>query len=253
MNPIVHHDENAAAYLRVEGGGTVRVEGQLRLGINEPGDANVSLSDSTLEVGGTNGVVGGSGSYELALENSTLRVTGANFTTGVPLSVFGSNTIDTAGFDATFAGGLQYSGGFTKVGEGTLALSAVNTYTGGTTVNAGSVLAAQPNAFGTASLTINTGASVQAQPNLGGPLTVGVLRYGTSVRIDCDDLGTYHVNVPLDGRLASRHRNDDVQADPTTAAVYRPVGRIRLEGWDGGSTGGPIATQWNVSGWPTIW
>jgi hypothetical protein len=23
--------------------------------------------------------------------------------------------------------------------------------------------------------------------------------------------------------------------------------------WDGGSTGGPIASQWNVSGWPTIY
>lgn len=23
--------------------------------------------------------------------------------------------------------------------------------------------------------------------------------------------------------------------------------------WDGGSTGGPIATQWNVMGWPTIY
>jgi Thioredoxin-like len=23
--------------------------------------------------------------------------------------------------------------------------------------------------------------------------------------------------------------------------------------WDGGSTEGPIATQWNVSGWPTIY
>jgi hypothetical protein len=23
--------------------------------------------------------------------------------------------------------------------------------------------------------------------------------------------------------------------------------------WDGGSTDGPIATQWNVSGWPTIY
>ena len=23
--------------------------------------------------------------------------------------------------------------------------------------------------------------------------------------------------------------------------------------WDGGSTGGPIATKWNVSGWPTIY
>lgn len=23
--------------------------------------------------------------------------------------------------------------------------------------------------------------------------------------------------------------------------------------WDGGTTGGPIATAWNVSGWPTIY
>ncbi len=23
--------------------------------------------------------------------------------------------------------------------------------------------------------------------------------------------------------------------------------------WDGGSTGGPIATRWNVSGWPTLY
>jgi hypothetical protein len=23
--------------------------------------------------------------------------------------------------------------------------------------------------------------------------------------------------------------------------------------WDGGSTNGPIATRWNVSGWPTIY
>ena len=23
--------------------------------------------------------------------------------------------------------------------------------------------------------------------------------------------------------------------------------------WDGGGTGGPIATRWNVSGWPTIY
>ena len=23
--------------------------------------------------------------------------------------------------------------------------------------------------------------------------------------------------------------------------------------WDGGTTGGPIATKWNVSGWPTIY
>jgi AraC-like DNA-binding protein len=66
-----------------------------------------------------------------------------------------------------------------------------------------------------------------------GPITVGVISYGMDMHLRIADLETaYHVLAPLTGSLQSRHRGTTVQADPTRAAVYRPVGAIDLE-WPG--------------------
>src|SRR5689334_2805546 len=66
-----------------------------------------------------------------------------------------------------------------------------------------------------------------------GPITVGEISYGSDVRVNIADLETsYHVLAPLTGHLRSRHRGTVVLADPTRAAVYRPVGDIDLE-WPG--------------------
>ncbi|WP_433383376.1 AraC family transcriptional regulator [Actinoplanes sp. CA-142083] len=66
-----------------------------------------------------------------------------------------------------------------------------------------------------------------------GPITVGEITYGADVRVNIADLETsYHVLAPLTGSLRSRHRGAIVLADPTRAAVYRPVGDIDLE-WPG--------------------
>jgi AraC-like DNA-binding protein len=66
-----------------------------------------------------------------------------------------------------------------------------------------------------------------------GPVTVGEITYGADVRVNIADLETsYHVLAPLTGVLRSRHRGTVVLADPTRAAVYRPVGDIDLE-WPG--------------------
>lgn len=63
-----------------------------------------------------------------------------------------------------------------------------------------------------------------------GPITVGEISYGADVRVNIADLETsYHVLAPLTGTLRSRHRGAVVVADPTRAAVYRPVGDIDLE------------------------
>ena len=46
-----------------------------------------------------------------------------------------------------------------------------------------------------------------------------------------------------------------VNSDPRETAK-KAVGEENLtwrSWWDGGTTGGPIATQWNVMGWPTIY
>jgi AraC-like DNA-binding protein len=62
-----------------------------------------------------------------------------------------------------------------------------------------------------------------------GPITVGEISYGADVHVTIGDLeSSYHVLVPLTGSLESRHHGAFVVADPTRAAVYRPVGDIDL-------------------------
>ena len=66
-----------------------------------------------------------------------------------------------------------------------------------------------------------------------GPITVGEISYGSDIHVAIADLETaYHVLAPLTGTLRSRHRGTVVLADPTRAAVYRPIGDIDLE-WPG--------------------
>jgi AraC-like DNA-binding protein len=66
-----------------------------------------------------------------------------------------------------------------------------------------------------------------------GPITVGEISYGSDIHLNIGDLETsYHVLAPLTGTLRSRHRGTVVMADPTRAAVYRPVGDIDLD-WPG--------------------
>ena len=69
-----------------------------------------------------------------------------------------------------------------------------------------------------------------------GPVAVGLLGYAGEVRLETEELETgYEVNVPLSGRLLTRSGPAEVYATPGTAALYRPDGRTRLQGWaDGG-------------------
>jgi AraC-like DNA-binding protein len=66
-----------------------------------------------------------------------------------------------------------------------------------------------------------------------GPVTLGDVSVGTDVRLDCGELTTsYHVNLPITGRLASQHRGKHVTATPGRAAVYRPDGDTVITRWD---------------------
>jgi AraC-like DNA-binding protein len=69
-----------------------------------------------------------------------------------------------------------------------------------------------------------------------GPVAVGLLGYAGEVRLETAELETgYEINVPLTGRLLTRTGSAEVCATPRTAALYRPDGRTRLQGWaDGG-------------------
>jgi hypothetical protein len=67
-----------------------------------------------------------------------------------------------------------------------------------------------------------------------GPITAGVLRYGVPLQVTARDLGSYHINIPLAGGLASEFAGCAVAATPTCAAVYGPIGPVELQGWGPG-------------------
>lgn len=70
-----------------------------------------------------------------------------------------------------------------------------------------------------------------------GPVTVGHLRYGADVRLDCGELHSgYQVNVPITGRVASECGPHTVVSTPGRATVYLPVGRTSITSWSADCT-----------------
>jgi len=55
-----------------------------------------------------------------------------------------------------------------------------------------------------------------------GPLTVGELGLGTATTLQAGELDSYHVTLPTRGTVYTRQHHDEVVADVTTAAVFRP-------------------------------
>lgn len=87
-------------------------------------------------------------------------------------------------------------------------------------------------------LTVLGGNAPFAMTLHGGPLGavfIGENAFSRDVRIDCGELLTsYHVNLPLTGRLTSVHRGTKVEASPDLAAVYGPQGDTVLARWEAG-------------------
>jgi AraC-like DNA-binding protein len=75
-----------------------------------------------------------------------------------------------------------------------------------------------------------------------GPMTVGEITYETDVAMRFDEgRASYHVCVPLEGRLEARHRGQQVTSTPTLASVYRPDADIAMETLVGRRADFPIA------------
>jgi AraC-like DNA-binding protein len=66
-----------------------------------------------------------------------------------------------------------------------------------------------------------------------GPVTLADLRCGADVRMRFGDLGAYHVDLPISGRMVWRQGSAPaLQATPACAAVFQPVGDTVLDRWE---------------------
>ena len=107
-------------------------------------------------------------------DNGTVAIAnGATFKTGSAnqaianaMTLAGTSTIDTNGFDATVSGNMTGSGGLTKNGLGNLTLEGTNTFSGASTINAGQLTLKGGNAFGdTSALTLGAAAKLKIENN----------------------------------------------------------------------------------------
>jgi fibronectin-binding autotransporter adhesin len=163
------------------GGATVLYAGTLNLGDNSSlGTSVFSISGGTIDVTSTRTI-----SNTTIIYNPFTFAGTANLTMSGSITLSGSPTVTVNANTLTFSNAIGESGiprTLTKAGNGTLSLTAYNSYTGGTIVNGGTLyLGASTNNNGIirGSLTLNSGATLNiggsdSFGNYAGPGMVGV-------------------------------------------------------------------------------
>ena len=188
-NIITNSRPSAAATLTInQAAGVVdffsgRLVGSLSL-------VKTGAANSVLTLAGTNTLTGlttVSGgmlvlSNQVALQNSTLNVTGGSVGFGIGLTAFtlgglagtqnvgltnasGATVALTVGnnnSNTVYSGSLSAGGSLIKVGTGTLTLAGVNTYTGSTTVVSGTLALGRANALGSGTQIILAGGTLDS-------------------------------------------------------------------------------------------
>jgi len=140
--------------------------------ITKAGPGTLALTNTNTYEGGTTitgGLVNFASGDNFGTGNITLNGGGLQWAAGSTfdissrlndLGIYGG-VFDTNGNDVTLASIIGGSGGLTKIGAGTLILSAANTYTGGTSIYGGVVNFAAGNNLGTGSITLDNGGTLQ--------------------------------------------------------------------------------------------
>lgn len=140
------------AILNVRGEGNVTVGGVIIMADGPDSTAAMTIGDTsplTPSIDGTvsaSQIVRGLGAASITLNGGLLQARAdqddflSEFDAGDVVFATGGAYFDTNGFAIGIQAVLSGVGGFTKIGSGTLTLSAANTYTGSTTVKAGTLL-----------------------------------------------------------------------------------------------------------------
>ncbi len=142
---------------------------RLRLADLAAGVATVTLNPGgTLQVGGADGILAGSGTTALNFAGGTLRLNASDFTSHVPITLTGMTTFDTNGHNGGIYGSLSGTGGFTKVGAGVLTVTHANPFSGPVSVEAGTLVVNTATDLGTGNgdVTVHANAALAAATHL---------------------------------------------------------------------------------------
>jgi fibronectin-binding autotransporter adhesin len=181
------------------------------IGQDQPGRGFEKIGAGTLVLTGSNTYDGGTlvsgglinfttgdnlGSGTIALDGGGLQwASGSSVDVSARLTAIGSNgaTFDTNGNDVDLASELSGAGSVTKIGAGTLVLSAVNTYGGGTFVSEGTLALGEDGSASTGAIALADGTRLLSASCGCDPLTIGNdidIALGGAATIDTDGYET---------------------------------------------------------------
>jgi fibronectin-binding autotransporter adhesin len=202
---------------------------------------STTINAGVLQLGNQSALGGGSG--DIRFGGGTLRYSGSNTVDYSPrIKSSGSAiSIDTAGQSVTFATSINASntGGLTKLGSGSLTLSASNAYTGNTRVNGGTLVLSHTSAASTGTVQL-----------AGGTLSATVTSLNTAgIRVAAGDSGVLTASgasgvttgtMSVDGTLTVQRSTGGTQGTWTTSALVGS-GTLVAENTNGGVA--PAATN----------
>ncbi|WP_208511722.1 autotransporter-associated beta strand repeat-containing protein [Variovorax paradoxus] len=184
----------------------------------------------------------GAAAGSLALEGTTLRVTGDTASARTVSLGAGSNSFDIdAARTLALNGAVSGPGSLRKIGTGTLRLGEANNYAGGTFVDAGTLAAGVTGALGSGAASVASGATVQ----LDGGFNAGTMAIGNqgTVRFqDKTNAGTSTITNAKGGVLAFA---DDASANKATV-VNQAGAQVRIDQASTGVNIGALGGAGNV-------
>ena len=242
--------------LNIQNGGTA-VAGVTTVSVAAASTGSLNISgDSTLE---TSRLVRGGGTAQVNFDSATLRATADNATfvtgfLGSELAILtGGLTIDSAGFNVTAASPFSGVGQLTKVGSGTLTLTAANTYSGQTWIQSGTLALSGGGSLANSSGVVAdgtfdisgvtpTGVSVQ---RLAGTVATGTVLLGGKTLTITNANDTFAGTITGTGGLTVSGGTETLTGASNYTGATNVTGTGNLQILNGGQVNGTSATTLN--------